>query len=241
VRNGDWLEPLRRELDAATSRRTFFFRDDDAGWATDRLLPLLDLFAHYAVPVDVAVIPAALDTGLAAKLRHRPEIERELLAFHQHGFAHVNHEPSGRRCEFGPARPAHAQRQDIAAGARRLGELLGETPPIFTPPWNRCTATTGQCLLDLGFSALARDSSALPLRLRRLKELPVRLDWSPRRPIPRSEQGEQLAIAAREGNATGVMLHHALIGDEAQRDLARLLGLLASHRNARCVQLTALV
>ena len=117
MRNGTWLEPLRRDLDAAPTPRTFFFRDDDAGWADERLIALLDVFAHHSVPVDVAVIPAALDRRLAASLRRRKEADSGLLAFHQHGFAHANHEPSGRPCEFGPDRP--------------------KTPSDTTSPWAR--------------------------------------------------------------------------------------------------------
>jgi predicted deacetylase len=242
VRNGAWLEPLRRELDAATSPRTFFFRDDDAGWANGWLLALLDLFAHYSAPLDVAVIPAALDRRLAASLRRRPETERGLLAFHQHGFTHANHARSGRPCEFGPDRPARAQRRDIAAGARRLRELLGGTAPIFTPPWNRCTETTGRCLLGLGFRALVRDSSATPLELVGLQELEVHVDWSSRRRrIPRREVGELLAAAARDRGSAGVMFHHALIGPDERESIGRLLALLASHGNARCVPLSSLV
>jgi peptidoglycan/xylan/chitin deacetylase (PgdA/CDA1 family) len=235
VRNGAWLEPLRGELDAAASPRTFCFRDDDAGWASGRLLALLDLFAHYSLPVDVAVIPAALDARLSASLRSRPEAERGLLAFHQHGFAHANHERSGRPCEFGPERPACDQRRDIAAGAVRLRELLGRTVPIFTPPWNRCTETTGRCLLELGFRALVRDWSADPLELEGLRELQVHVDWCARR------KGELPAAAAREHGAVGVMLHHALIDADERRQLERLLALLASHGNARCVLLSSLL
>jgi hypothetical protein len=230
--NGAWLEPLHRALDAAAFPRTFFFRDDDAGWATGRLLALLDVFAHYEVPVDVAVIPTALDDRVAARLRRRAELQP--LAFHQHGFAHANHEPAGRPCEFGPARPARAQRADIEAGARRLRELIGETSPIFTPPWNRCTRTTGQCLVDLGFSALARDSSAGRLGLDGLQELEVGVDWS------KKDVGVRLAASAREDSPTGVMLHHALVGADGRVQIERLLSLLASHGNARCVSLSSL-
>jgi hypothetical protein len=243
VRDGAWLQPLRRELDGAAAPRTFFFRDDDAGWASGRLLALLGLFAHYSVPLDVAVIPAALSSRLAERLRRRAETERGLLAFHQHGFAHVNHEPSGRPCEFGPGRPARAQREDIAAGARRLGELLGETAPVFTPPWNRCTRTTGRCLLALGFRALTRDASAEPLELAGLLELAVHVDWSARRQGRRVTCvtiGERLAMAACERSSVGVMLHHALLGPRGREDVERLLALLASHGNARCVALSSL-
>ena len=241
MRERNWLEPLRRELDAAPASCIFFFRDDDAGWASSRLLSLLDVFAHYTVPLDLAVIPAVLDPTLAARLRRRRERERGILAFHQHGFAHANHEPSGRPCEFGPARPAALQRADIVAGARRLRALLGSAPTIFTPPWNRCTRTTGRCLLDSGFRVLVRDSSASPLELGGLQELEVRVDWSARRTGQRrSEVGRLLAAACRRG-PTGVMLHHALLGREERGDVERLLSLLAGHENARCVPLRSFV
>ena len=92
--------------------------------------------------------------------------------------------------------------------------LLGATAPIFTPPWNRCTRATGRCLLDLGFRALVRDSSAGRLELEGLRELEVHVDWSVRRKgqrIARPELGRLLAAACRHG-PTGFMLHHALLG-----------------------------
>jgi hypothetical protein len=243
VRERDWLDPLRRELDAAPAPCTFFFRDDDAGRASGRLLSLLDVFAHHGVPLDVAVIPAALDPALAATLRRRREREHGILAFHQHGFTHANHEPSGRPCEFGPARPAALQRADIAAGAQRLRALLGGAPTIFTPPWNRCTRTTGRCLLDAGFRVLVRDSGATPLGLGELQELEVHVDWFARRKgqrVGRAVVGRLLAAACRRG-LTGVMLHHALIGREERGDVERLVSLLAAHENARCVPLSSFV
>jgi peptidoglycan/xylan/chitin deacetylase (PgdA/CDA1 family) len=242
MRDGAWLEPLRRELDAAARPCTFFFRDDDAGWETERLLALVDLFAAHAVPLDLAVIPAALDRELAARLRSRREHEPRLLDFHQHGFAHVDHEPDGRPCEFGPSRAPDDQRADIEAGARRLRALLGETAPIFTPPWNRCTEATGRCLLDAGFRVLVRDASAARLELDGLAELHVHVDWSARRrgrPLDRAEIGPLLAAACGEGT-TGVMLHHALLDRDELADVARLLALLAGHENARCVPLGSL-
>lgn len=247
MRGHPWLYPLLRELEAAPAPCTFFFRDDDAGWASGRLLALLDVFAHYAVPLDLAVIPAALDPSLAARLRRRRERERErerdLLAFHQHGFAHANHERSGRPCEFGPRRPAGLQREDIAEGARRLRALLGGSPTIFTPPWNRCTETTGRCLLDVGFRVLVRDSSAISLGLGGLQELEVHVDWAARRNgrrLGRAEIGRLLAVACRRG-PTGVMLHHALVDREERAEVERLLALLAAHENARCVPLSSFV
>ena len=168
-----------------------FFRDDDAGWGDARLFELLDRFAAHSLPVDLAVIPMELDRALADELAARPRV-----GLHQHGLAHVNHEREGRKHEFGPSRDAAAQRADIAAGRERLADLLGErVDPIFTPPWNRCTADTGRCLAELGFEVLSREARAAPLDVPGLRELPVSVDWFAHRhgraaePWPSSARG----------------------------------------------------
>jgi hypothetical protein len=241
----DWLDPLRRELDAAPRPVTFFLRDDDAGWDDDALIALLELFAGYAVPLDLAVIPAALGPELAAELRRRARRAPDLLGFHQHGYAHTNHEPTGRPCEFGPSRPPEAQRQDIESGARRLRRLLGEiVAPIFTPPWNRCTLSTATCLRELGFIALSRDSSAEPLELQGLQEIPVSVDWLAQRKGTRvslREVGERLAAAARADGRVGVMLHHSLMGPDEREAVEALLALVAADFTADCRSMASLV
>lgn len=228
------LRPVIRELDAAVGPVPLFFRDDDGGWADDRLLALLDVFAAHGVPLDVAVIPAALGPSLAAQLRAHRETAPDLLRLHQHGYAHVNHEPEGRRYEFGPSRSAHQQRRDIEAGAERLRELLGDAvAPIFTPPWNRCTETTGRCLLELGFEVLARDSTAAPLGLDGLTEVRVRVDWC------KPDRVARLAAAIRGGGPVGVMLHHATEDAAGLAAIGELLGVFTAHPNAECLPLLA--
>src|SRR5204863_6551133 len=69
----DWLEPLRSVLKTATEPVTFFFRDDDAGWADDRLLVLLDAFARQGVPIALSVIPRALHARFARRLLDRAQ------------------------------------------------------------------------------------------------------------------------------------------------------------------------
>jgi peptidoglycan/xylan/chitin deacetylase (PgdA/CDA1 family) len=224
------LEPVRDALEARDSPVTLFFRDDDAGWRTDRLRALLDLFAEFALPVDLAVIPAATDATLAEELADRP------VGLHQHGFAHLNHEPNGRTFEFGPSRDAEAQREDIEAGARRLEKLLGDrVDPIFTPPWNRCTADTGRCLLALGFQALSREHRAEPLNLPGLNELPIHVDWC------KPDRADRLARALRGGGPVGVMFHHAGMDAAERARVGDLLALLAEHPRVRAQSMAALV
>lgn len=234
----EWLEELRRALDAATAPVPFFFRDDDAGWESGRLFELLDLFARHSTPIDLAAIPAAMTDELARELRARIETEQGLLAIHQHGFAHQNHEAVGRKCEFGASREALAQRRDIEAGKERLSDLFGPLmSPIFTPPWNRCTEVTGECLRRAGFLVLSRDSTAGRLDLDGLDELPVTVDWFARvKGVRLSPYGlsSRLAAAAASGAPVGVMFHHAIMDECERRRAGELLDLLARHENARC-------
>src|SRR3954447_12154104 len=160
---------LGSALDDAAGPVEVFFRDDDAGWGDARLLRLADVFAFHGLPLDLAVIPAELTPRLAGELRERPG------GLHQHGYAHLNHQREGRKCEFGSDRSRAQQEADIAAGRERLTELLGDRlDAIFTPPWNRCTRDTAEALVALGFAALSREHRAEPLGL--LPEVPVHLD-----------------------------------------------------------------
>jgi peptidoglycan/xylan/chitin deacetylase (PgdA/CDA1 family) len=227
-----WLDPLRRALDEAPHPVPVFFRDDDAGWADDALRALMDRFARAGVPLDVAVIPGALTRRLTAELVSRVESGGGLVALHQHGWAHANHEPQGRRCEFGPARSADDQRADLARGLAVMRAAFGpDDAPLFVPPWNRCTATTATVLAELGFAVLCRDVTATELPGSPLPELPVTADWFARRRgvrVDRDGRGDLLAAAARDGRPLGVMLHHAVTTDDDLDDLDDLLRLVAA-------------
>lgn len=227
-----WLDPVREALDAHSSPITFFFRDDDAGWADEKLLRLLDLVTYFHVAIDVAAIPMAIGSRLAAELRAFLAAGTPLVSVHQHGFAHANHEPSDRWFEFGMSRPRDRQRQDLTDGRDRLQEVLGRAlPPIFTPPWNRCTRDTAECLVELGFQVLSRDASAEPFGLPPLHELPVRLDWSGRHGarIGAVGWGEAIARTIASHQPIGFMLHHAVMTADDRRMLCDLLDVLATH------------
>ena len=242
-RSDSWLDPLRRALDTTGEPVSFFVRDDDAGWCDERLFALLDLTAWHGVPVDVAVIPAALTAPLARRLRTRIEAMPGLVEVHQHGYAHADHEAGSRKCEFGPARSYAEQRRDIAWGMHRLAEMLGgQVRPLFTPPWNRCTAITGECLVELGFRILSRDRSAAPLALAGLAELPVGFDWFARRhkvQLDRAARGALLAECVGRPGPIGIMFHHALMDRDELHAAGELLGLLAAHSAARCGSMLA--
>ena len=247
ARAGPWLDRIQEALDGALEahrRVDFFFRDDDVGWGDDRLWKLLDLFAEHALPVDLAVIPVELTGGLARGLRARTERAGGRVGFHQHGYAHVNHEPAGRKYEFGPSRPTLLQRRDIAEGGVRLRDLLGPSvDPIFTPPWNRCTHETGQCLAALGFEVLSREARAAPLAIPGLVEMPVSIDWFAHRKGVRltlADLGAQVAAEVRDGGPVGVMFHHAVMDAAERAAAAALLALVARHPAASPATMRAL-
>lgn len=238
------LNALLAALDTVPSPVYFFLRDDDAGWDDASLFALLDCTERAGVPIDLAVIPQASNAALARELCARIDAAPGRVNVHQHGYAHCNHEPVGRKCEFGGARSVDAQRGDLLAGRDRLRGLFGaRLDAIFTPPWNRCSAATPALLAELGYSALSRDRTAPEQHA--LAELPVDVDWS-KQLRATARQGEdggdriglELAQRLGTGHPVGLMLHHA--GMDA-RDLALLDALLeasARHPRARWVSMS---
>jgi hypothetical protein len=238
-----WLKPLRRVLDTCERPVEFFFRDDDAGWADSRLLELLDLFDCYQVPLDLAVIPCVLSEELACELNARSAVSR--IRIHQHGFAHTNHEVIGRKCEFGVSRSKSEQLEDIRQGKIKLEEMLdGTVDSIFTPPWNRCTRTTAECLVQLGFSALSRDATAETLSNACVAELPIQVDWFSKHKATRltlEQLGEKFARSIDTNYRIGVMLHHQLMDHEERELLEQLLAFVGEHPQVRCLHMQQVI
>jgi len=229
----EWLEPVSACLDARRTPLAVFIRDDDAGWDDEGLLRLLEVADRHDAPLDLAVIPTAIGGRLARELRHRLDRSRGRVAVHRHGYAHVNHEPTGRKCEFGAARSFDQQRADLVSGRRRLEDALGRpVSGIFTPPWNRCTSVTVECLVDLGFDMLSCDITAPRFVQRGLAMRPVHLDWTGRHGAKNGGAAWGRRIAATLGSAespVGIMLHHAVMTAEDRLMFGDLLAVLARH------------
>lgn len=240
-----WLTPVLQALDSAAAPLDAFVRDDDAGWDDSRLFALVDTAEQAGACLDLAAIPQAMSAPLAAALIERLDALPGRLGLHQHGFAHTNHEPAGRKCEFGAARGAAAQHHDLVAGRRRLQEHFGHhLQPIFTPPWNRCAPHTPLLLATLGFAALSRDRGAAAQAA--LPDLPVDVDWSRQlREGGREAAAAALAAALQarmaDGAPLGLMLHHATMDAAAFADLGELLHGLSRHGALRWHPMAALL
>ena len=239
-----WLDPVRAALKQFDGPINCFFRDDDAGWADDRLAALLNCFAEFGIALDLAVIPSELRDDLADALLQRYINHPKLLGLHQHGYCHTNHELTGRKCEFGASRNLEQQAHDIEQGANLLKRKLGKViDPIFTPPWNRCSSATVAALQRFGFRALSRDSSAATLDLGNLASIPVCVDWSKHRDGGHVNQpvlGAQLAAAITSA-PVGIMLHHAVMEQADRAALSEFLELLNRQRRVKCLPMRALV
>lgn len=232
-----WLESVKNALRIRKTSLKVFFRDDDAGWEDAKLFKLIELFKSYNMPLDLAAIPCEMNETLARKIRLEINQNPRLLAIHQHGFVHKNHEEIGRKCEFGTSRNYKNQFIDIATGKRMLESYFGgNLSKIFTPPWNRCTVDTAKVMRELGFTALSRESGAKPFNLNGLTEISVTLDWFAKRkgmPFSRKEIGEILAKQISENETVGIMLHHGVMNE---KDFVFLRDLLALLRESRTVQ-----
>jgi len=228
-----WLDPLRHALERRTRPLDCFFRDDDGGWDDAALLRLVTCFERAGAPLDIAVIPAAAGTALAACLLERKRCGAIRLGLHQHGCSHLNHEASGRKCEFGASRTRVQQFDDIEAGMARLQRLFGEAiDPIFTPPWNRCTDDTLAALEKLGFATLSRNRGASPDARGRLQELDVHVDWMRHRLATGPDYCaivDALVGSLRHDEPVGIMLHHAVMTDCDFHALSELLSLMGSQ------------
>jgi len=232
-----WLDPLRAHLDSCARPVRLFFRDDDVGWADERLWSLLERLRRAGSPVDLAVIPAVLSRPLIAQLRCRIERSAGRVVVHQHGWAHVNHEPKGRRSEFGASRSRADVTADLQRGRAAMRMAFGaQAADVFVPPWNRCSKATARALRDEGARALSRDTTAEPFDIAGLVEVPITVDWLAKRGdgrrAPAEQRGELLAEAAMTPRPVGVMLHHALMGDDDLDDVEELATLVETHPRA---------
>ena len=225
----NWLKPIADALHERAVPLQLFIRDDDAGWDDARLARLVELCDRHEVALDLAVIPTALSLGTGAWLASRIG---ERLRCHQHGFAHVNHALTGRKCEFGTDRAIDAQHADLRRGWSLLNQLLqGRVDEIFTPPWNRCSQATADALCELGFRGLSRDAGAAPLRLGSLQSLPVHVNWMKPRLDAEPDLhalAAMIAEALRRESEVGLMLHHAVMTDRDFESFGELLALLRS-------------
>ena len=241
----DWLQ---RELDhwgENDLQAEFWWRDDDAVQASPQLDRLLALGADQALPIALAVIPAALQDSLEAALRHQPSIQ--VL---QHGYAHCSHAlPGQRKLELGGSHDRATLRAELEQGHRILQSAFGASfVNVMVPPWNRIDANLHNRLASIGLVGLST------MRVRRtarpapgLLQVNTHLDpiaWRQQRGFigdyPAIAILVQHLLAKRTGyrdiaEPTGILSHHLVQSERVWRFLQELFDFLLQHPAVRFV------
>jgi hypothetical protein len=142
-------EDLARRRDAGRAA-VFWWRDDDAGGPTENIGRLLGLAAASAVPLALAVVPAAAQPALFRMLHAG-------VAVLQHGCDHRNRAGLGeKKTEFPAAEPEEEALARIAAARARLESIAGAwLLPVLAPPWNRLRGTLLARLPEIGLRGLS--------------------------------------------------------------------------------------
>ena len=222
-----------------------YFRADDLGVPGKNSSLLLNLFKQHQMPLNLALVPGWLTLPRWEALEYHAGKDNPLFCWHQHGWRHINHEPVGKKQEFGPSRPQEQIEQDLAKGAQMLSSLVGKhICPVFTPPWNRCSETGLSALKRLGFKAVSMDTGRLSPIPEGLVELPVHVDLHTRKET-RPEQGwqslfEELIKGLASGQC-GIMIHHRKMTAAAFTFLSFLLQEIKCHPKISPLTFEALI
>ncbi|MDJ0811755.1 MAG: polysaccharide deacetylase family protein [Desulfobacterales bacterium] len=218
---------IRDAANARSAVTRIFFRADDVAVPSSRFQDMIQIFVRHAVPLNLAVVPAWLTAQRWRALTRIGKAAPRLWCWHQHGWRHTNHEPQGKKQEFGPARPAEALRRDLDRGRERLERLMGTRFfPVFTPPWNRCSAEVLDHLRRTGYAAVSRSTGGTPVVPRGLAELAVDIDLHTRKEATTVEGWQALTADLACGLARpvcGIMLHHQRMNTTALAVLDDLL------------------
>ncbi len=213
----EWRQELASALacDLGSHPPNLFFRADDIGAGGWAFHALCQLFRHHNIPLALAVVPAWLTGTRAEQLFAAAPLEEPLWGWHQHGWRHMNCQPTGEKSEFGEQRPAEKQCRDICLGLKKMTQIFGERlVPVFTPPWNRLPISTLRILQELNFKAVSM-TKPFPSTIKPgigLKNLRIQLDLHTRK----AKDGradflhllDELSNLLTKKEPVGIMLHH---------------------------------
>lgn len=211
-----------------------WWRDDDAGRDHPALARLLRLAESHGLPVALAVVPAWLDANARARIA-----SSDRASVLQHGFAHLDHAPPGRKpIELGEREP-----EEVAAELERGRSILIEAfgsgfHAVLVPPWNRIEPGVVSILPRLGYVGIStfgprRAAEAAP-GLPHVNTHLDAVDWRGTRLFV----GDAAALApllqvADVDEPFGILSHHLTMDEPGWRFLDRLLELVAHHPGVR--------
>ncbi len=222
-----------------------FFRADDIGAPGIRFTRMMKLFTRNRIPLCLATVPAWLTKPRWKSLLAQAGPHPDLWCWHQHGWRHANHEPSGKKGEFGHSRNQRDIHADITRGKQRLEAIMGRHfYPAFTPPWNRCSSNALDSLNKSGFRAVSRTPACQPAAPNGLPDIPVSVDLHTRKETD-PQAGRKALFAELEqslaGGLCGIMIHHQRMNEPAFDFLDTLLSSISRCRHIRAVSFRELL
>lgn len=135
--------------------KKLIIRLDDVGKEEACVWTLLNIFLQQSLPVACQVVPLWLTEDTIHKLNQMATYHHPHVILHQHGYAHVNHAPSGKKYEFGHSRSCASQDADITNGMKILEAAFpSHFVPYFTSPHDRLNQDTLDILEKLAFKGV---------------------------------------------------------------------------------------
>ena len=241
---------LSQELDAwqdADMTAEFWWRDDDAAEPTVELDRLISLSNRHGVPCGLAAVPAKAGEPLRKTISDATDVW--IL---QHGYAHINHAPSGAGAwELGLHRPKSEVLDELRQGMLKLTQLFkGRFVPALVPPWNRIDPELLFYLPVLGFLGLSssykKQRPAPPDGLRVADAHCDVLHWKdkPNVRFAGVEKSVKSLVEHLEDKRMGrvdkteptcVLSHHLVMDPDAWEFLEALFSLTVAHPAAKWV------
>ncbi len=185
-----------------------FFRNDDLGWNKPEFDRLLNLFIQTNQKLNAAAIPSVCAEAYSESFFDNA---KDYLQVHAHGYAHLDYETQGKKCEFGLSRNIESVQEDLKRSFQITSKHFSKIfYPAFTPPWNRMAMEYIPLLKEVGFKALSRDGHS-KIKDSGLEEINVNIDLhTQKKPIKYtvSSLWEEVQKQAKIDPQVGIMLHH---------------------------------
>lgn len=246
--NADCWALLEEELNAWALegiQATFWWRDDDAIAAGDKLDRLIDLTQNSALLL--ACIPAHAQKNLTSGIAGCTHV---YVA--QHGYSHTNHAPRGQgggAWELGMHRGVATTMSELEHGRALLQDLVGPAfLPVIVPPWNRIDDQLLTSIAQSGyrgvsaFGTRAHAELCNGLIIANAHCDPIR--WKGGATFAGAQKTIMQLIehlfARRNGQAdkhehTGFLTHHIDLDDVGWQFCKQLAGVIDSHSGAQWV------
>ncbi len=217
-----------------SNRKILFFRDDDVGELTPKLIRLLSIFIEEKVPINLEVIPSKITKKSLSYLLKLKKDYPELVEFHQHGFSHNNFNIGfvGEEYEFGNKRSYDEQYSDIINGKILMEKYFnGGFFQAFCPPYYGYNNDTLKILDSLEYKAFS-DYDFFENNFGKIKvsfkRIPGNIEF-----LDQKQDGvflrdtgkidKEIEEKIKNENQIGIVIHHELMNEKYFKHLQKII------------------